>query len=297
MAKILVIGGSGFLGGAITRRAMAEGHRVWTLSRGRAEVPDGATGLLADRKDLDAFAKAVAGAQTCWDLVVDSAAFAPEDIQQDIAVFSGLAGRFVFVSTDFVYDPARREFPQPEDAKFYLTEGYGGQKRAAEIALAEAGALSWTIVRPTHIYGPGSQLGCLPLHGRDAQLIQRLQAGEPIRLVGGGHFLQQPVLATDLAGTILSVAEKEAAAGKTFNVAGPEVVESRDYYRLLAEILGTDLVIEEVPVDARLREKPESAPFLCHRLYDLNALRAVSADLPQTPLKEGLRSQVIRLMG
>ena len=139
-------------------------------------------------------------------------------------------------------------------------------------------------------------MGCLPLHGRDRELIKRLREGEPIRLVGGGHFLQQPVLVSDLAGTILSVAEKEAAVGKIFNVAGPEIVESREYYRLIADILGTGITIEETSVDAHLRDKPDSAPFLCHRVYELNALRAVSAELPQTPLKEGLRVQVARLI-
>jgi nucleoside-diphosphate-sugar epimerase len=299
MAKILVVGGSGFLGGTITRRALAEGHGVWTISRGRTKVPAGASALIADRKDSVAFAEAIAGAQTCWDLVVDSAAFESEDIHQDVAVLSGLAGRLVFVSTDFVYDPARRTVPQAEDAEFYLAGGYGGQKRAAEVALTEArtGTMTWSIVRPTHIYGPGSQLGCLPLHGRDPELIRRLRAGEPLRLVGGGHFLQQPVLAEDLASTILSVGEKEAAAGKIFNVAGPEIIESCEYYRLIADILGAALTIEEVPVGAYLREKPESAPFLCHRVYDLNALRAVSANLPQTPLKHGLCSHVARLIG
>ncbi|MDP6453177.1 MAG: FtsX-like permease family protein, partial [SAR202 cluster bacterium] len=47
--------------------------------------------------------------------------------------------------------------------------------------------------------GPGSLLGCLPEHGRDPELIEKLQAGDTLRLVGGGHFLQQPIYAEDLA--------------------------------------------------------------------------------------------------
>src|SRR5690606_28747557 len=102
-----------------------------------------------------------------------------------------------------------------------------------------------TILRPCHIYGPGSQLGCLPEHGRDPRLIERLRAGQTLRLVGGGHFLQQPVRAPDLAAMALSAVGNSAAAGQVFNAAGPDVIESRDYYRIIADLLGVPLTIVE----------------------------------------------------
>jgi nucleoside-diphosphate-sugar epimerase len=91
---------------------------------------------------------------------------------------------------------------------------------------AGTSALPWTIVRPCHIYGPASQLGCLPCHSRDAQLIARLRAGQPLQLVGGGYFLQQPLLAADLAQTILSMAGRQSTYGQIYGVAGPEIVVS-----------------------------------------------------------------------
>jgi nucleoside-diphosphate-sugar epimerase len=298
MLNILVIGGSGFLSGTIVSSALARGHQVWALTRGKRPVPAGVRGLVADRGDHTAFAQALAGAQTQWDLVVDCIGFAPADLQQDLMVLAPLAQHLVFVSSDFVYDPARRRIPQREETDAYLMDGYGGQKRRCEEVLIAAGtrALPWTIVRPCHIYGPGSQLGCLPLHGRDAQLIARLRGGEPLQLVGGGYFLQQPVLATDLAQTILSMAGRPSTYGQIYGVAGPEIVESRTYYQRIAEILGVALAIEEVPVDAYRREHPESAPFLCHRVYDLHTLQESGASMPQTPLVSGLRSHVASLI-
>jgi nucleoside-diphosphate-sugar epimerase len=91
---------------------------------------------------------------------------------------------------------------------------------------AGTSALPWTIVRPCHIYGPASQLGCLPCHSRDAQLIARLRAGQPLQLVGGGYFLQQPLLAADLAQTILSMAGRQSTYGQIYGVAGHEIVVS-----------------------------------------------------------------------
>ncbi|MBC8076202.1 MAG: NAD-dependent epimerase/dehydratase family protein [Chloroflexales bacterium] len=299
MLNVLIIGGSGFLSGTVARSALALGHQVWTLTRGQRPTPVGVHELVADRGDHGAFAQALAGAQTHWDLVVDCIGFAPADIQQDLAVLAPLAQQLVFVSSDFVYDPARRRIPQSEETDAYLTEGYGGQKRRCELELIAAGTgtLPWTIVRPCHIYGPGSQLGCLPLHGRDPQLIARLRAGEPLQLVGGGHFLQQPVLAADLAQTILNMAGQRATYGEIFCVAGPEIVESRTYYHLIANILGVALEIVEVPVGPYLHAHPEAAPFLCHRVYELDKLHRSGVSMPQTSLEEGLRSHVASLLG
>ena len=96
---------------------------------------------------------------------------------------------------------------------------------------ADTGKMGWTILRPCHIYGPGSQLGCLPEHGRDPQLINRLRMGEVLRLVGGGHFLQQPILARDLSETIISVVGNPAANQKN-SVAGPILWNCENIIRL-----------------------------------------------------------------
>lgn len=295
--NILILGGSGFVSGTLARLALARGHAVWTVTRGQRPPQAGVTALPADRHDPAAFHQAIRSAGVTWDLAVDCIAFSPVDTRQDLAELAGLAAHLVFISSDFVYHPARRRFPQPEDPAEYLEDGYGGLKRQAELVLSQAEnpGLAWTVLRPCHIYGPGSLLGCLPAHGRDPQLIQRLRAGQPLELVGGGHFLQQPLLAGDLAETILSLAGSPAAAGQTFNVAGPEMVESREYYRLVAEILGVALEVRELPVDPFRAAHPEAASFLCHRIYDLIRLAACGACVPATPLRDGLRAQVSAL--
>ena len=298
-SNILVIGGSGFLSGAIVRQALALGHKVWTLTRGQRPIPAGAASLVADRADAHAFEQVLVRAQTHWDLVVDTIGFTPADARQDLDVLTPLADHLVFVSTDFVYDSARRRFPQREDDAVYLTEGYGGRKRGCEIEFIASGTagLSWTVVRPCHIYGPGSRLGCLPLHSRDPDLLARLRAGEPLRLVGGGYFLQQPVYVDDLAATILDIGGRAATYGQIFNIAGPEIVESRAYYQIIAGILGVAVAIEEAPVGAYLSEHPEAAPFLCHRMYDMSKLQDAGIARPATRLEAGLRAHVASLRG
>ena len=295
---LIIIGGSGFVSGTLARVARTAGHRVWVLTRGQRPVPEGVTALTADRSDEAAFAAALASGGLRWDLVVDCIGYKPEDARQDVAVFRDRARHLVFISTDFVFDPGRRRFPQPEGGPHYLAEGYGGNKRRCELELsaADTGEMAWTVLRPCHIYGPGSRLGCLPQHGRDPELVDRIRAGEALRLAGGGYFLQQPVSARDLAKTILSV-PGAAAAGEIYQVAGPDIIESRTYYRIVGDVLGVDEVrVTEVPVDAYRAESPESAPFLCHRIYDLSKLREHGLSVPATPIAQGLREHVESLL-
>jgi nucleoside-diphosphate-sugar epimerase len=295
--KILILGGSGFLSGTLARLAVERGHQVWALNRGKRQAVVGVTGLTADRKVDADFRAALGEAGVHWDLVVDCIAFEAADAEQDAAVLPPLADHLVMISTDFVYQPAQRRFPQGEEGEF-ISEGYGGKKRQAEQVLQSAGtgSMLWTVLRPCHIYGPGSQLGCLPAHGRDPRLLERLRAGETLRLVGGGYFLQQPILARDLAETVLSLPGLPAAASQIFCAAGPDIVDSREYYRIIAAQLGVELRVEELPVAAYRVEHPEAEPFLCHRIYDLSKLRAAGAAVPSTPLVDGLREHVLSFL-
>ncbi len=296
--NILLIGGSGFLSGTLAREGLAAGHRVWAVSRGQRPLADGVRALTVDRKNRTGFAQVVRAAGVQWDLAVDCIGYEPADAEQDRDALSACVDHLVFVSTDFVCDPARRTFPQRADNPHFAPDGYGGRKRRCETILLEAASsrMARTIIRPCHIYGPGSELGCLPQHARDRDLISRLRHGEPLQLVGGGHFLQQPILARDLARLIYSCAGRSVTHGRLYQAAGPDVVESRTYYRHVAEALGVELRVEEVAVTHYMAEHPDAAASLCHRFYDTAPLHADGLAVPATPLAEGLREHVTALL-
>jgi len=301
--NILVIGGSGHVSGAVVRAALAEGHQVSIITRGQRPAPPGVKSLIAERHDLKAMKEVVEKQNMVWDMVVDCICYEPEDMRQDIDLFRDRARQFVFVSTDFVYDPALRRFPQPAETEHYVTGGegslsYGGKKRLCELELinGDTGSMGWTVVRPCHIYGPTSQLGCLPLHGRDPELIKKMREGVPLKLVGGGYFLQQPIIADDLGRTIISVAGNKEACGKFFNMAGPDIIESRQYYQIIADILKVSLTIEEIPVESYLAENPGGRPFTCHRIYEHSQLRSAGLAVPSTSIEDGLRQHVEGLL-
>jgi len=296
--KLLIIGGSGFVSGHLVRKALEYGHEVWVLTRGGRPVPEGAISLKADRSDGQAFKSAIRSAGIRWDAVLDCICMNAENARQDIEVFSELAKQLIVISTDIVYQPSWRKFPQAEEGEAWITEGYAGNKRLCELEFMNAGTgdMSWTILRPGHIYGPGSQLGCLPLHQRDPELLERLLGGKPISLAGGGHFLLHPVFVLDLCELMLDLLGNEKAGNGIFCVGGPDVIECRKYYEIIAGILKVEAKIETVPVDSFIPDHPEAVPSLCHRIYDLSRLKATGAKLPSTSIEKGLRLHVESLL-
>lgn len=291
--RLLIIGGSGFVSGTLAREAVTRGYEVQVVTRGNRPIPEGVAPVVADRKDREAFRSVIADLNQTWDLVVDCIGFVPEDAEQDVDLFRERARQLVFISTDFVFDPEKRRFPQSEEGAF-RTDRYGGLKRECELIFekSDCGEMAWTVVRPCHIYGPGSELGCLPNHGRDTALIETLRGGLPLGLVGGGYFLQQPIFAADLAALILSIEGNTKAHNRIFQAAGPDIVESRAFYQIIADILGVPLTIEEISVAQTLAEQPERSDFFCHRIYDLTKLAACGLAVPSTPLVAGLKEHV-----
>ncbi|HQC51958.1 MAG TPA: hypothetical protein PLE92_02415, partial [Lentisphaeria bacterium] len=86
------------------------------------------------------------------------------------------------------------------------------------------------------------------------------------------------------------------AARRTFNMAGPDIVESAAYYRLIADALGVDLRIRTTPLAEHLQLRPGDRPFLCHRIYSLADLTDAKLTPPNTRLADGIRQHVQNLL-
>lgn len=297
--KILILGGSGFVSGTVASTALLQGHEVWIMTRGQKTVPKGVKALVANRHDAAAFEKAINETDCHWDAVIDCICFTPEDAKQDIDQFKNRTDHLIWISTDFVYDPRKRWFPQTEkNMNFLKDDSYGAKKRLCELEFINGnlGKMVYTALRPAHIYGPGSNLGCLPQEGRNPELISKIMEGQPLLLVGGGYFLQQPIFASDLAELMLSCIENKNTYNEIFCTMGPDIIESRKYYETIADYFDKDAIIEEIPVDQYLLEHPDASSFMCHRIYDLSKLKNAGVKLPSTSIRDGLYKHVESLL-
>ena len=305
MKKILVIGGSGHVSGAVVRAALSEGHRVYTITRGTRPAVGKVVELHGDRHDeaaMEKIAQSLAGEK--FDAVIDVICFNADDMRQTLELFAPQTKQLLFVSTDWVYEPTLRRYPQPVEDSPLLTgdhggfESYGWGKLMAEKYLCSYAPehLAYTIFRPCHIYGMPSLPGCFPGHCRDKELIAKLLANETIELVDNGRLLQQPIEVDDLAKTIISAIGNGKAYNRIFNMAGPDIVESRKYYEIIAEVLKVKLKTRDIDYNDYLAENPGHRPFLFHRIYTFDDLKNADLYVPVTPLTEGLRKHILALL-
>ena len=299
--KLLVLGGSGFVSRYVCKEALANGHEVWCVTRGlRDAVPAGVRPVLADRNDVNALCAALRALGFRFDAVLDCICFNASQARADFCELAEFSSRFVVISTDSVYHPAFKAVPQNEDGAAYMVDdSYGGLKRQMEKAFLEECPenIQWTLFRPPHMFGAGSELGCFPKHTRQKDLIERLKAGERICLAGGGTYLLQPLYAGDLAKAMVAAAGNPKTYRKIFCIAGKDVVTNRQYFETVAEILGVPVAFTSEEIDVYNAAHDDGYLYFCQRVYDLSVLREAGLPVPQTPLRQGLEEQIAYILG
>lgn len=185
--RLLVLGGSAFVGRAVVEEGVARGWEVTTFNRGRGWAHPEAAALHGDRLDWP-------GLEGEWDLVVDTWAADPAAVAAAASSLRDQAGRYVYISSCSVYAPP----PQMGADETFATVApgtgdYAAVKRGGEVAALEAFGDRATILRPGLILGPHEDVGRLPWW-----LLRLARGGET--LAPGPHDLPlQLIDARDLA--------------------------------------------------------------------------------------------------
>ena len=231
--KILVLGGTWFLGRAVAQAALDRGWSVSTFNRGRSgTAPEGTQRIRGDRTVHADILRL--GQQGPWDAVIDTSAseLAPRDVLAGAKALESVAGRYVYISTVNAYrgwpDESLTESSElldaPPDADVDYGrlpanwDGpdwyYGRQKAGAERAATAAfGTSRVSILRPGVILGPGEYVGRLPWW------LRRIAKGGVILAPGNPGKSIQPVDVRDVAAFTLDQAE--SSDGGEFNVTAP----------------------------------------------------------------------------
>jgi nucleoside-diphosphate-sugar epimerase len=216
--RLLIIGGTRFVGHAIAEAALASGHEVTVLHRHPSGDLPAADHLLADRNaDLGALG------QGSWDATVDVCAYVPGQVRHLADSLGDRGGHHLLVSTVSVYaepsyagadeDAALLE-PAGEEVTDVTGETYGPLKVACEQVARERYADSGlTVVRPTYVVGPRDYTGRYPWW------VLRAERGGEMLLPGPADAPMQAIDARDMAAWIVRLAADRVAG--TFTAARP----------------------------------------------------------------------------
>jgi uncharacterized protein YbjT (DUF2867 family) len=297
--RLVVTGGSGFLGGFVLREAVRRGYEVAALARSPAAAAAvRALGARPVGGDLaapgPAAAAALAQAFAAGDVLVNLASLGFGDAPAIVAAAERAQVRgAVFVSTTAVTTT--------------LPAATKRVRLAAEQRIAES-ALDWIILRPTMIYGaPGD---------RNLSRLLPLLCRAPVLPVPGGGHLQQPVHVADVAHAVLAAAELIGAelagsgragarpGGVTYDLAGPVPLTFGELLRTAGQAVGSRTRFVPVPLPpvlaaARGYELVSRSPRIraeqVRRLAEDKAfgIRAAARDLGFAPrsFAAGIRSE------
>src|SRR5438132_4752220 len=232
--RILVIGGTLFIGRELVAALLKAGHEVSILHRKPKHALGKKVGnIMADRND-PASLKAALGGRS-FDVVYDNVydwerGTTPAHVEGTARSFNNLH-RYVFMSSVAAYGDGLNHHEgdalAPDDAPELYTRNKAMSERAL-FRLHQRMGLPVVTLRPPYVYGPDN-----PFY-REAFFWDRLRAGRPIILPGDGRRLMQFVYVKDLVWACLRAIEEPAAVGHAFNIANARPLSQTEAVEALA---------------------------------------------------------------
>ena len=226
--KILVMGGTRFVGRPLVARLQAQGHALTLFTRGKNPVPAGVEHLCGDRSS-DEGLSALQGRS--FDVIVDSSGRKQEDSSRVVDITGAPSHRFVYVSSAGVYADSD-QWPLDESSPTDPQSRHAG-KADTEAWLRREG-IAFTSFRPTYIYGPGNY------NPVERWFFNRIVHNRPIPLPGDGSTITQLGHVEDLAEAMARCIEVDAAANRIYNCSGKQGITFRGLIRSAAVACGRD---------------------------------------------------------
>jgi len=246
--RILIIGGTLFIGKRLVRRLLDAGHDISLLHR-RAEHPFGSAvrTFVADRNDAASIRSALAGQnfEAVYDLAYDwQRGTTAQQVEATSRAIPGDLARYIFISSTAAYGQGENHREDDALAPDDDPNDYMRNKAASERALfrlhRESGFPAVTF-RPPFVYGPEN-----PFY-REAFFWDRLELSRPIIVAGDGRRRMQFVYVDDLVTACINALQTPAAVGLAFNIADPAPITHLEFVRALAVPLGKQPAIVHVP--------------------------------------------------
>src|SRR5579875_2548523 len=237
--RVLVIGGTQFIGRLLVTELVRAGHEVHVLHpRPRKPFGKCVHNLVAGRNDAGSIRKAVGAIR--FDAVYDNAydwerGTTGAQVEATAQIFDGKVGRYVFMSSVAAYGDGLNHHEGDALAPDDHPSAYARDKAMSERALFrmhQRTGFPIVTLRPPFVYGPGN-----PFY-REAFFWDRLRIGRPVIVPSEGHRLMQFVYVNDLGELAVRVVEQRNAVGHAFNTANARALAQHEVLLELAKAAG-----------------------------------------------------------
>lgn len=228
--RILIMGGTRFIGVYLTRLLYHQDHEVVLFNRGNKPAPiEGIEQIQGDRTNADDLKTKLA--DQSFDAVFDNNGRELSDTQPLVELFQDKIQHFVYVSSAGVYLKAD-QMPHVEGDAVDPKSRHKG-KFATEQYLQEQ-SIPFTSVRPVYIYGSQNY------NDLEAWFFDRIVRDRPIPIPGNGMHLTQFGHVQDLAAAMAAVLGNRRAVGQIYNISGDRSVTFDGLARACAVAAGKD---------------------------------------------------------
>jgi 2'-hydroxyisoflavone reductase len=296
--KVLVIGGTLFIGRPLVQALQKAGHEVWVMHR-KAEHDLGKKvgNLVADRNDGAAVKRALEG--TKFDVVFDNVydwqrGTTAAQVEATVRAAGDQVKRYVYMSSVAAYGDGLNHHEGDALAADDHPDTYVRNKAQSERMLFRMHQRYGTPVvtlRPPYIYGPGN-----PFY-RESFFWDRMREGRPIIIPGDGRRLMQFSFVKDLVTAALKAMEEPNAIGHAFNIANARPLTQTEVVQALADAAGRKPTLVRIPRERILQAggHPLNAPLYFGFYYDMPAITQVISKAQRvlrfkaTPFAEGLK--------
>jgi 2'-hydroxyisoflavone reductase len=252
--RVLVIGGTMFIGRSLVAGLVKAGHEVSVLHRKpKNDLGKKVVNLVGDRNDAASLKTALAGRE--FDAVFDNVydwerGTTAAQVEATAKAIGGRLRRYVFMSSVAAYGDGLNHHEGDALAPDDHPEAYVRNKAMSERSLFrmhQRNGFPAVTIRPPFIYGPGNP------YYREAFFWDRLRDRRAIILPGDGRRLMQFVHVSDLVAACLKVLETPEAVGHAFNVANPRPLTQVEAVEAFAKAAGREAGFVRIPRERILR--------------------------------------------
>ncbi len=259
--KVLFVGGTGVISTACVAEAIAAGHEVSTLNRGRSTLPnqvDAAHSLIADASNEGQVRAALDGRS--FDVVIQWTAYVPSQVELDLRLYAD-TGQYIFISSASAYEkpPSRWLITESTPLRNDFWQ-YSRDKIACEEVLKEAyrtTGFPMTIIRPSLTYGYSQIPVAIGSRAKPFTLIDRMRRGAKILVPGDGTSIWTITHSADLARGLIPLFGHADAIGEDFHITSDEALTWNQIYSMVGSAADVEPDLLHVPSDGMVAANPE----------------------------------------